>query len=148
MSASPLTRLPSLIRIHPPLPVSEAKQLRREIAKIAADYDYDWRGQLEELEDDVEFGKKTKKQARNTSTKTGDGPQSSGTDASDADASPTDTTPGKLDIDAAIDEASELERATRHERSKRKHGKTGEDEELESRRVRGEKKGKQVAEAG
>lgn len=142
-----MTRASSLIRTHPPRPVSEAKQLRREIAKIAADYDYDWRGQLEELEDDVEFGKKTKT-AKDTSTKAGEGPQSSGTDASDPDASLADTTPGKLDIDAAIDEASELERATRHERSKRKHGKTGEDEELESRRVRGEEKGKQVAEAG
>ena len=31
--------------------MAEAKALRREMDKIASDYDYDWKGQLEGLED-------------------------------------------------------------------------------------------------
>jgi hypothetical protein len=119
--------------------VSEAKALRREIAKIASDYDYDWKGQLEDLED-VQVEVKTKKADKATNGKSADSK-----DKKTVTSATIATENGdRIDIDATIDEASDMAKQTRSKESQRKHGKGGRGEAMDSSREHGEKKAKRI----
>jgi hypothetical protein len=103
--------------------VAEAKTLRREISRIAADYDIEWKGDLENLEtlgegnrlEDIERGgnggrNKKSLESSGSETKTpANGSISKSEDGKER---------GKLDIDATINEASDLAEQTEHQRSK------------------------------
>lgn len=124
--------------------IPEAKALRKEITKIAHDYDYDWRGQLEDLEKEVELEQKQVWKMKNNDSK-----DSSSHDKLSAD-SPSDKTARsdkrkhyeresvpramvktrdgkKVDIDKTIDEASDMERASRKAAEGRGHGRDDEE---------------------
>lgn len=103
--------------------VAEAKTLRKEIARIAADYDLEWKGELENLERDSE-------------------PLSSRINGPPKE---------KIDIDKTIDEASELASQTSEEKAKEKaRQRRGEvsdsdaDEDSESAK-KGEERAEEVA---
>lgn len=117
--------------------VAEAKALRREIAKIAADYDYDWKGQLENLED-VEV--RPIPQTHPTSSNSADPSERPQTSAH-----LTDDNGNKLDIDKTIDEAADLERQTRKKEGTRRHGKGGRGEALDAEVEKGERKAREAA---
>ncbi|ORY21895.1 hypothetical protein BCR39DRAFT_488112 [Naematelia encephala] len=89
--------------------VAEAKTIRREIARIAADYDIEWKGELENLARNAEVPKSSPVITQNPD-------KSIQSEESDED----ESTDGdkKLDIDKTIDEASEL--ASESEESKAK----------------------------
>ena len=100
--------------------VAEAKTLRKEIARIAADYDLEWKGELENLERDSK-------------------PLSSRMQG------PAEE---KLDIDKTIDEASELASQTSEEKAKEKaRQRRGEvDSDAEDENVKkGEEKAEELA---
>ncbi len=88
--------------------MTEAKTLRKEIARIAADYDLEWKGELENLEE-------TDSPIRRAEIETQMGPSASRLEQSD-----TDSQEKHLDIDATIDEADELASQTEERRIKEK----------------------------
>ena len=112
--------------------VAEAKTLRREISRIAADYDIEWKGDLENLETLGE-GNKTLEEINK-----GDSDSKRKSDKSHRESISTETETkieadgstliteegegkgrkGKLDIDATINEASDLAEQTEHQRNK------------------------------
>lgn len=125
--------------------------LRREIQRVAQDYDYDWKGQLEDLEQ-VDIVNK-QKSAMTTQADRGAQRQEarskdnrSSTESTrmdeDHDADNEKTKKKKIDIDATIDEAVELEQQTRSKEKQRLHGKGGKGEALESGKDQGEKRAK------
>jgi hypothetical protein len=103
--------------------VAEAKTLRREISRIAADYDIEWKGDLENLEtlgegnrlEDIERGGNGGR-----SDKSHREPSSTKAKAKDSKSISEDgeERKGKLDIDATINEASDLAEQTEHQRNK------------------------------
>ncbi|ODN79718.1 hypothetical protein L202_03640 [Cryptococcus amylolentus CBS 6039] len=107
--------------------VSEAKTLRREIERIAADYDMEWRGELEGLEREengkkqaeggVEVGvgkrKKDVQEHVDPSSSTQPEPQ---TVVKDTEGEGDKTE--KIDIDKTIDEADELASQTENQKSR------------------------------
>jgi hypothetical protein len=118
--------------------VAEAKTLRKEITRIAADYDIEWKGELEHLADDTRplAEKIRESDAKSGHTKASNKSHRSGTNDS-VTASPSGTStagttseetnpkPGTgkdkhLDIDKTIDEASELAEETEEQRNKEK----------------------------
>jgi hypothetical protein len=143
--------------------VAEAKTLRKEITRIAADYDIEWKGELENLADEEAQGKalaerikeadsgsamrKSDKShresesdsssAKSVSSRSG---SSSGTLPSKSDTGP-DVNNGKdnhLDIDRTIDEASDLADQTQLQQEKERAAqRKGEvlDDESEGRGV-------------
>jgi hypothetical protein len=143
--------------------VAEAKTLRKEITRIAADYDIEWKGELENLADEEAQGKalaerikeadsgaamrKSDKShresesdsssAKSVSSRSG---SSSGTLLSKSDTGP-DVNNGKgnhLDIDRTIDEASDLADQTQLQQEKERAAqRKGEvlDDESEGRGV-------------
>lgn len=100
--------------------MSEAKTLRKEIARIAADYDIEWKGELENLASD----------SRPLSSRLNrDGDHARSTDKSHRDEPVTSNASAdqggdgegkKLDIDKTIDEAAELADESEHKRNKEK----------------------------
>jgi len=120
--------------------VAEAKTLRKEITRIAADYDIEWKGELEHLVDDTRplAEKIRESDARSGHLKGSNKSHRSGTNDSvsaspsrtstaDSDSNNEETNPnpgtGKdkhLDIDKTIDEASELAEETEEQRNKEK----------------------------
>ena len=119
--------------------VAEAKALRREMGKIASDYDYDWKGQLEDLED-VEVQVKDKNGAKGNASSNKD-PNSKDTVTS---VLVKGTDGKKIDVEETIDEAADMERQTRKKEGTRRHGKGGSTEEMDASAAAGEKKAQQV----
>ena len=119
--------------------MAEAKALRREMDKIASDYDYDWKGQLEGLED-VEIQVKDKDGGKGSTGSKKD-PYSKDTVASLLVKSEDGK---KIDVEETIDEAADMERQTRKKEGTRRHGKGGSTEEMDASAAAGEKKAQQV----
>jgi hypothetical protein len=103
--------------------VSEAKSLRKEIARVAADYDLEWKGELENLSDSrpLESRLTSGSSSRPQST------EPSGQTSSQRNASRDVGNGGvvgeggeKIDINKTIDEASELASQSEERRSKEK----------------------------
>lgn len=86
--------------------VSEAKTLRREIARIAKDYDIEWKGELENLA----------AYTHPTALPRSDIPA----DSPDGGSQTEDGAAGAIDIDKTIDEASELAEQTKEKQQKAK----------------------------
>lgn len=80
--------------------MSEAKTLRKEIVRIASDYDIEWKGELENLS------------SLHSSRQS---PGTRATSPSDANGSKKGQ---KIDIDKTIDEADELAQQTEEQREK------------------------------
>lgn len=118
--------------------VAEAKTLRREIARIASDYDLEWKGELENLEkggrkgpasvlDSAQAETKDSTDARGrdgqevrhadkvASTRRSDIKENKERDEEDEDEDDDDK---PLDIDKTIDEADELASQSREQRQK------------------------------
>ncbi len=114
--------------------VAEAKTLRKEIQRIAADYDYDWQGQLQNLEATV-----PRKRADGMPA------QPAGQPASQQPAAVPSgqETPDDLDVEGTINEAAELEEEDR-ELSRGKGGKRGKTEKMAAREEAGTDKGKKL----
>lgn len=106
------------------------------MTKIAADYDYDWKGQLEDLEDvEVEVKQKNKSASR------GEGGEKKETVTSVF----IRTDDGKrVDVDDTIDEAANMERQARKKEGSRRHGKGGNTEEMDASEAAGERKAQKV----
>lgn len=121
--------------------VAEAKALRREIERIAADYDIEWRGELEGLEKidnregasggsprvglpGVEIGKKKEDVRENVDAKDGskEGERKEVKEENETkqqeEEGKVETT--KIDVDKTIDEASELAEESEGQRSRTK----------------------------
>ncbi len=151
------------------LTVAEAKTLRKEISKIAADYNYDWRGQLSDLEDSASIIRNTHEH-RSPSTAAQDSPLQAEPNSTNSDPSEktrntqvkismtdSDGKEKKVDVDKAIDEAEEEEQETRKKEGMRKRGKTpklgdsgkGRDDQdgMIGGQKRGEEKGKKRVES-
>jgi hypothetical protein len=88
--------------------VSEAKTLRREIARIAKDYDIEWKGELENLA----------AYSHPTALPRSDVPAQNGDEAIGADGG--EDGEEKIDIDKTIDEASEMAEQTKEKQQKAK----------------------------
>jgi hypothetical protein len=120
--------------------VAEAKALRREMMKIASDYDYDWKGQLEDLED-VQVVVKDKNGSKQDVTATNEKRNEKDTVTSIF----VKTEDGrKVDVEQTIDEAADMERQTRKKDNRRRHSKGGSTEEMDASAAAGEKKAQQV----
>lgn len=172
--------------------VAEAREVRRQIKRIAQDYEYDWKGEVEMLEKRVEMDKDRRGGAKEqkgeqTKNKVGDVDDDSSRskmqdkgikhpnsncesesdsksevgngkptqknfnkDKAEAEADSSEKNSKKIDIDATIDEASELEEQTRRKELDRKHGKGGKggSASLEVGKEKGKRKAKEVAEEG
>lgn len=120
--------------------VAEAKTLRKEITRIAADYDIEWKGELEHLaedtrplaekirESDAESAaegqvKKSDKSHRDSSSSSGTSTKPASTPTQTETKPNPDPGTGKdkhLDIDKTIDEASQLAEETEEQRNKEK----------------------------
>ncbi|OCF36978.1 hypothetical protein I316_01576 [Kwoniella heveanensis BCC8398] len=110
--------------------VAEAKTLRREISRIAADYDIEWRGELENLADAASRTLRSRKETDlNSDTKNGtDHPnsraldsmakQGQSSDQQDGESESEAEGDGKIDVDATINEAAELAEQSEEKRSK------------------------------
>ncbi|WWC70428.1 uncharacterized protein I206_104379 [Kwoniella pini CBS 10737] len=104
--------------------VSEAKTLRKEINRIASDYDIEWKGELENL---AEISKKDKQlKDNNTSssdsnslTSTSNGEKINQKNEQNKE-KVNEVNEEKLDIDKTIEEASELAEQSENKRSKEK----------------------------
>jgi hypothetical protein len=120
--------------------VAEAKALRTEMTKIAADYDYDWKGQLEGLEDvEVEVKQKDGSDKTSPADEKGDKKKETVTSVY------VRTDDGKkVDIDDTIDEAADMERQARKKEGTRRHGKGGNTEEMDASQAAGERKAQKV----
>jgi hypothetical protein len=120
--------------------------LRREIQRVAQDYDYDWKGQLENLEDTSPAtlrsanGSSDQQVLRNSvpgqattaasATESQHGAEKTDVvSLSDAPTSADDQS--SIDVDATINEAVELEEQTRLEQKRRHRGKGGKGEIME-----------------
>ena len=119
------------------------KGLRREIERVAQDYDYDWKGQLESLESDkiaepsrastslttngeskpAETTKPSKGEESSSSTDNGKAPMDEASPHNQKTVKERTESIQGLDIDATIDEAAELERQTRLKDKQRNRGK-------------------------
>ena len=134
--------------------VAEAKTIRKEIVRIAADYDIEWKGELENLMEQDSQPIIGQRKTNPTSTKAVSGEE---------DNEQSDEKEAKLDIDKTIDEASELASQSEEKRMKEKasqrKGEVMDDsddkvrtEEGDKNRItsekRGEKRGKELTEAG
>jgi hypothetical protein len=112
--------------------------LRREIQRVAQDYDYDWKGQLEDLEDISGAGvqrqensgdqRALKSSASSQTSMTTPGTKSdeagkTGEFVTLSDGTSSAQDAPSIDIDATIDEAVELEEQTRLEQKRRRRGK-------------------------
>ncbi|WVQ99190.1 hypothetical protein IAU59_006322 [Kwoniella sp. CBS 9459] len=117
--------------------VAEAKTLRREISRIAADYDIEWRGELENLAEAASRTLRSRKQTdANPNTRGMDHPNSPALDSmakndgaaktdhheSDREHDEDEAEEGedekKIDVDATINEAAELAEQSEEKRSK------------------------------
>jgi hypothetical protein len=126
--------------------VAEAKTLRREISRIAADYDIEWKGDLENLDklgegvvkledregsgDHARKSDKSHRESAKSSSSTNSSSSSSQNTShtattDDKSSSKTEGVEGRdhgkdkhLDIDKTIDEASDLAEQTEHQRAK------------------------------
>ena len=87
--------------------VAEAKTLRREIARIAKDYDIEWKGELENLA----------AYSHPTGLPRSDVPAESASSSKDGGQGEDG---GKIDIDKTIDEASEMAEQTKEKQQKAK----------------------------
>ncbi|GHJ88702.1 hypothetical protein NliqN6_5104 [Naganishia liquefaciens] len=103
--------------------VSEAKGLRREIERVAQDYDYDWKGQLESLESDKIAEPSRASEESSSSTDNGKAPMDEASPHNQKTVKERTESIQGLDIDATIDEAAELERQTRLKDKQRNRGK-------------------------
>lgn len=131
---------------------------------MAQDYDYDWKGQLENLEDiaatsvrkpDDSPGRQAARTSgsRQEPTAAAATKSQGGTPASQETTQPEAHPEGRapvhgeesIDIDATIDEAVELEEQTRAQEKKRRHGKGGKGEVLEADKQQGENAAKKFA---
>lgn len=130
-------------------PVAEAKTLRREIQRVAADYDIEWQGELENLQKMDKYRPPAWPNASSQSTETGSS-VSQRMESSRADS--TNDGDRKIDLDKTIDEASELAERTKERADKAKDAeRKGEvvDERQEANRSgRLQKKGKTGEERG
>nr|XP_031859180.1 uncharacterized protein CI109_005376 [Kwoniella shandongensis]KAA5526252.1 hypothetical protein CI109_005376 [Kwoniella shandongensis] len=103
--------------------VSEAKTLRREISRIAADYDIEWRGELENLAEEaaktIESRRASASQPSSSSSG-GSGESSSSRNFTESSDGEGEEVEEKLDIDKTIDEAAELAEQSEEKRSKEK----------------------------
>ncbi|WVQ72759.1 hypothetical protein IAR50_002319 [Cryptococcus sp. DSM 104548] len=114
--------------------VSEAKTLRREIERIAADYDMEWKGELEGLEREEEDGRKRKMGEGGVEVGVGKRkkdvqehvdayssmqpePQTVVEDGKEGEGEGEGKTE-KIDIDKTIDEADELASQTENQKSR------------------------------
>lgn len=121
--------------------VAEAKALRREIERIAADYDIEWRGELEGLEKidnregasggsprvglpGVEIGKKKEDVRENVDAKDGskEGERKEVKEENETKQQEEEgkVETAKIDVDKTIDEASELAEESEGQRSRTK----------------------------
>ncbi|WWC89585.1 uncharacterized protein L201_004510 [Kwoniella dendrophila CBS 6074] len=104
--------------------VSEAKTLRREITRIASDYDIEWKGELENLADQNSSSSNSHKSISNKSKKEDQyeiGQNKNVGSLKSKDENSTDSgKEEKLDIDATIQEASELAEQSESNKSKEK----------------------------
>jgi hypothetical protein len=108
--------------------VAEAKTLRGEIARIAADYDLEWKGQLENL--DKSFQRTASPRAK-----------AAGFTAAKSNTAEQRPDP-KLDINKTIDEASEMEAQSREKREReRKQARRGGAPEDEEEKIGKEEEG-------
>ncbi|WWC93919.1 hypothetical protein V866_000756 [Kwoniella sp. B9012] len=97
--------------------VSEAKTLRREITRIASDYDIEWKGELES--ENVNKTEKATKTIRDKREKaSNDSPTSTTTSTENEQSEEEEEKQEKIDIDATIQEASELAEQSEEKRSK------------------------------
>lgn len=97
--------------------VSEAKTLRKEIARIAADYDIEWKGELENLANDAR-PLSHRLNSANDHTRATD--KSHRNEPITATASTSEGGEKKIDIDKTIDEADELANESEVKRNKEK----------------------------
>ncbi|KAK8864178.1 hypothetical protein IAR55_001424 [Kwoniella newhampshirensis] len=112
--------------------VSEAKTLRREISRIAADYDIEWRGELENLAEEAARTIESRRaSASHPSSSSRSLPSIMTTNTTSKDSGShrkrdeeedeeREEEEEKLDIDKTIDEASELAEQSEEKRSKEK----------------------------
>ncbi|OCF57148.1 hypothetical protein L486_04603 [Kwoniella mangroviensis CBS 10435] len=100
--------------------VSEAKTLRREITRIASDYDIEWKGELES--ENVSKTEKATKTIRDKREKaSNDSPTSTATSTENEESEEEEEKQEKqekIDIDATIQEASDLAEQSEEKRSK------------------------------
>ncbi|KAK6910368.1 hypothetical protein I203_104400 [Kwoniella mangroviensis CBS 8507] len=100
--------------------VSEAKTLRREITRIASDYDIEWKGELES--ENVSKTEKATKTIRDKREKaSNDSPTSTATSTENEQSEEEEEKQEKqekIDIDATIQEASDLAEQSEEKRSK------------------------------
>jgi len=92
--------------------VTEAKTLRKEIARIAADYDLEWKGELENL--------KEKPIPTHHSASRSDVVASRPDESGQMERAGSESEDTELDIDDTIDEADELASQTEERRVKDK----------------------------
>lgn len=96
--------------------VAEAKKLRREITRIAADYDLEWKGDLEDIANN-----KGKDSGRGTSQSDGNAlPSRKAQEGESGDRKMKQDDGKELDIDKTIDEASEMAEQSQEKRNKEK----------------------------
>jgi hypothetical protein len=135
--------LPRIARLDVELQIAEDRTfnpivLRREIQRVAEDYDYDWKGQLENLEDispgssDNTNGSRDKRFRGSDSDHTATAGSSNmsqtevgktGEVVSLSDGPTSGQDESTIDVDATINEAVELEEQTRLEQKRRRRGK-------------------------
>lgn len=117
--------------------------LRREIERVAQDYDYDWKGQLENLESDnmvtlrmsnagqnpgkpglsASSSRPSQSEETSSSQRSGTTPRSQVSNSDRKRTSEGTSSIQGIDIDATIDEAVELEQQTRLKAKQRNRGK-------------------------
>lgn len=130
-----------------PLSVAEAKTIRREITRIAKDYDLEWKGELENLDPASSQSQDPSKPGSSSSSSSA----TSSSSSSSIGPHPKDENGEKLDIDKTIDEASELAEQSqvrsKKEKAAQRKGEGGDREGEKGRRRRedeGVKRGKEL----